>query len=74
MNYITVLIFQAMQLRDYDDIIDPIDAHSLIALTASLNKAFGVCSRVRFDYLTVLNARVLSYISNCLLTVSLVEL
>ena len=35
-----------MQLRDYDDIIDPIDVHSLIALTACSNKAFGVCSKV----------------------------
>uniref|UniRef100_A0A7M5VC06 Anaphase-promoting complex subunit 4 WD40 domain-containing protein n=1 Tax=Clytia hemisphaerica TaxID=252671 RepID=A0A7M5VC06_9CNID len=35
----------AMQLKDYDDIIDPIDAYSLIALTACSNKAFGVCSK-----------------------------
>ena len=35
-----------MQLKEYDDIIDPIDAYSLIALTACSNKAFGVCSKV----------------------------
>lgn len=35
----------AMQLKEYDDIIDPIDAYSLIALTACSNKAFGVCSK-----------------------------
>ena len=36
----------AMQLADYDDIIDPLDAHSLLALVACSNKAFGVCSKV----------------------------
>jgi len=35
----------AMQLRDYDDIINPIDAHSLLALVACANKAFSVCSK-----------------------------
>lgn len=35
----------AMRLREYDDIIDPVDAHSLLALVACANKAFGVCSK-----------------------------
>jgi len=35
----------AKQLCDYDDIIDPVDAHSLLALIACANKAFGVCSK-----------------------------
>ena len=35
-----------MHLRDYDDIIDPVDAHSLIALIACANEAFAVCSKV----------------------------
>ena len=42
------IVNKAMQLRDYDDVIDPVDAHSLIALTACSNKAFGVCSKVSF--------------------------
>ena len=37
-----------MQLCDYDDIIDPIDAHSLVSLIACANKAFAVCSKVFF--------------------------
>ena len=35
-----------MQLRDYDDIIEPVDAHSLLSLVACANSAFGVCSKV----------------------------
>ncbi|XP_047144990.1 WD repeat-containing protein 35 isoform X1 [Hydra vulgaris] len=34
-----------MHLRDYDDIIDPVDAYSLIALIACANEAFDVCSK-----------------------------
>ena len=39
-------LLQAMQLRDYDDIIEPVDAHSLLSLVACANSAFGVCSKV----------------------------
>lgn len=35
----------AMRLMDYDDLINPVDSYSLIALTAYLSKNFGICSK-----------------------------
>jgi len=34
----------AMALENYDDIIDPVDVYSLIALTSFHNQMYGVCS------------------------------
>ena len=44
-----------MHLRDYEDVINAVDAYSLMALVGTANKAFGVCSKVR---------RVLNYSSS----------
>ena len=39
-------LFQALCLRDYEDILPPADIHSLLALCGSACSAYGVCSQV----------------------------
>ena len=38
--------FQALRLRDYEDVLDPVCIHSLLALVSCANRAFGTCSKV----------------------------
>ncbi|KPI86477.1 hypothetical protein ABL78_4461 [Leptomonas seymouri] len=40
-----VALVLAMRLMEYDDLVAPVDAYSLIALTAYLAKNFGLCSK-----------------------------
>ncbi|XP_065063167.1 WD repeat-containing protein 35-like [Rhopilema esculentum] len=47
----------AIHLRDYEDIIDPTDAYSLLALAASANRAFGVCSKAFIKLETISNSK-----------------
>lgn len=35
----------ALQLMDYEDILDPMDIYSLLGLGACANRSFGVCSK-----------------------------
>jgi len=35
----------ALHLREYDDILDPVDIYSLLALASCANRAFGTCSK-----------------------------
>lgn len=35
----------ALQLRQYEDLLNPVDIYSLLALTCSVNRAFGTCSK-----------------------------
>ncbi|XP_013413466.1 WD repeat-containing protein 35-like [Lingula anatina] len=44
-GYVDAAMNTALQLRDYEDIIDPIKAYSLIALSSAANRAFGTCSK-----------------------------
>ena len=37
---------QALRLRDYEDVLDPVCIHSLLALVSCANRAFGTCSKV----------------------------
>lgn len=39
-------LFQALCLRDYEDVLPPADIHSLLALCGSACSAYGVCSKV----------------------------
>ena len=39
-------VLQAISLRDYEDILPPLDLYSLLALVSSACKAFGLCSKV----------------------------
>jgi len=41
-----LLLFQALCLRDYEDVLPPADIHSLLALCGSACSAYGVCSKV----------------------------
>ncbi|XP_063406795.1 WD repeat-containing protein 35-like isoform X2 [Mytilus trossulus] len=44
-GYVDAAMKTALYLREYEDIIDPCDAYSLLALAATANKAFGMCSK-----------------------------
>ena len=44
-GYVDASMKTCLRLCDYDDIIDPIDIHSLLALAACANRAFGTCSK-----------------------------
>ncbi|XP_076457078.1 WD repeat-containing protein 35-like isoform X2 [Babylonia areolata] len=44
-GYVDAAMRTALHLRDYDDIIDPVDSYSLLALAACANRAFGTCSK-----------------------------
>lgn len=39
------LIFQALHLRKYEDIIPTVEIYSLLALCSAASRAFGTCSR-----------------------------
>eukprot|EP00050_Salpingoeca_kvevrii_P018636 m.76510 g.76510 ORF g.76510 m.76510 type:complete len:1153 (+) comp8114_c0_seq1:167-3625(+) len=38
-------LFSAMRLTEYDDILDPVLAYSVLALAAIANQCYGICSR-----------------------------
>eukprot|EP00053_Salpingoeca_punica_P010039 m.90373 g.90373 ORF g.90373 m.90373 type:complete len:1153 (-) comp15261_c1_seq1:288-3746(-) len=44
----------AARLTEYDDILDPVQAYSLLAIAALANKSYGVCSKafIRLESLT----------------------
>lgn len=39
---------QALRLCDYEDVLDPVCIHSLLALVSCANRAFGTCSKVMY--------------------------
>ena len=44
---------QALHLCDYEDVLDPVCIHSLLALVSCANRAFGTCSKVKIFLLWV---------------------
>ncbi|CAH1774582.1 unnamed protein product [Owenia fusiformis] len=44
-GYVDLAMKTALQLTEFDDMMDPADIYSLLALTASANRAFGGCSK-----------------------------
>ncbi|XP_072032249.1 WD repeat-containing protein 35-like isoform X2 [Amphiura filiformis] len=44
-GYVDASMKTCLRLCDYDDIIDPVDIYSLLALAACANRAFGTCSK-----------------------------
>lgn len=44
-GYVEASMRTCLFLRDYEDIIDPCDIYSLLALASSASKAFGTCSK-----------------------------
>ena len=43
----TQFSFQALRLSDYEDVLDPVCIHSLLALVSCAKRAFGACSKVK---------------------------
>ncbi|KAK3088211.1 hypothetical protein FSP39_016191 [Pinctada imbricata] len=44
-GYVDAAMRTCLFLREYEDVLDPSDIYSLLALCASANKAFGTCSK-----------------------------
>lgn len=44
-KFLILLIYLALHLRDYEDIIPAVEIYSLLALCACANRAFGTCSK-----------------------------
>ncbi|XP_050408389.2 WD repeat-containing protein 35 [Patella vulgata] len=44
-GYVDAAMRTALHLRDFEDIIDPLDIYSLLALVSTANKGFGTCSK-----------------------------
>uniref|UniRef100_A0A4W3H1G3 WD repeat-containing protein 35 n=1 Tax=Callorhinchus milii TaxID=7868 RepID=A0A4W3H1G3_CALMI len=44
-GYVDAAMKTALHLRDYEDIIPPVEIYSLLALSACANRAFGTCSK-----------------------------
>ncbi|XP_048453080.1 WD repeat-containing protein 35 [Rhincodon typus] len=44
-GYVDAAMKTALHLRDYEDIIPPVEIYSLLALAACANRAFGTCSK-----------------------------
>eukprot|EP00057_Strongylocentrotus_purpuratus_P012812 XP_011667286.1 PREDICTED: WD repeat-containing protein 35 isoform X1 [Strongylocentrotus purpuratus] len=44
-GYVDASMKTALHLREYDDILDPVDIFSILALASCANKAFGTCSK-----------------------------
>ncbi|XP_071854382.1 WD repeat-containing protein 35-like isoform X2 [Apostichopus japonicus] len=44
-GYVDASMKTALQLMDYEDILDPMDIYSLLGLGACANRSFGVCSK-----------------------------
>ncbi|XP_038051533.1 WD repeat-containing protein 35-like isoform X3 [Patiria miniata] len=44
-GYVDASMKTALHLREYDDILDPVDIYSLLGLAACANRAFGTCSK-----------------------------
>ncbi|XP_070533961.1 WD repeat-containing protein 35-like isoform X2 [Ptychodera flava] len=45
LGYVDASMKTALHLREYEDIIDPVDIYSLLGLAACANRAFGTCSK-----------------------------
>ncbi|WAR17526.1 WDR35-like protein [Mya arenaria] len=43
-GYVDLAMKTALGLRDYEDVLDPADIYSLLALTSTANRAFRICS------------------------------
>ncbi|CAE1311718.1 WDR35 [Acanthosepion pharaonis] len=44
-GYVDAAMKTALVLRDYEDVLDPVNIYSLLALAACANRAFGTCSK-----------------------------
>ncbi|ESO83236.1 hypothetical protein LOTGIDRAFT_197584 [Lottia gigantea] len=44
-GYVDAAMRTCLHIRDFEDIIDPVDIYSLLALAATANKGFGTCSK-----------------------------
>nr|XP_054760120.1 WD repeat-containing protein 35-like [Lytechinus pictus] len=44
-GYVDASMKTALHLREYDDILDPVDIFSILALASCANRAFGTCSK-----------------------------
>ncbi|KAL4693904.1 hypothetical protein H8959_013169 [Pygathrix nigripes] len=44
-GYVDAALKTALHLKDYEDIIPPVEIHSLLALCACTSRAFGTCSK-----------------------------
>ncbi|XP_059152704.1 WD repeat-containing protein 35-like isoform X2 [Physella acuta] len=44
-GYVDAAMRTALHLRDFEDVIDPVNTYSLLALAACANKAFNICSK-----------------------------
>ena len=44
-NQIDAAMKTAIRCKDFEDVLDPVDLHSLIALIACHNKFFNICSQ-----------------------------
>ncbi|XP_071111924.1 WD repeat-containing protein 35-like isoform X1 [Haliotis cracherodii] len=56
-GYVDAAMRTALHLREYEDIINPVDIYSLLALCACANKAFGTCSKafIKLESIDVLS-------------------
>jgi WD repeat-containing protein 35 len=43
----------ALHLRDYEDILDPLEVYSFLGLASFYNKFYGQCSKVGWRFTTV---------------------
>ncbi|XP_052762202.1 WD repeat-containing protein 35-like [Mya arenaria] len=43
-GYVDLAMKTALGLRDYEDVLDPADIYSFLALTSTANRAFRICS------------------------------
>ncbi|KAL8581320.1 WD repeat-containing protein 35 [Nucella lapillus] len=57
-GYVDAAMRTSLHLRDYDDVIDPVDSYSLLALASCANRAFGTCSKafIKLESLESLNS------------------
>ncbi|XP_022083410.1 WD repeat-containing protein 35-like [Acanthaster planci] len=57
-GYVDASMKTALHLREYDDILDPVDIYSLLGLAACANRAFGTCSKafIKLESTDALNA------------------
>ncbi|ELT97636.1 hypothetical protein CAPTEDRAFT_160931 [Capitella teleta] len=44
-NYVDASMKTCLHLREYEDVINPVDIYSLLGLAASATRAFGTCSK-----------------------------
>uniref|UniRef100_A0A8C8T3J5 WD repeat-containing protein 35 n=1 Tax=Peromyscus maniculatus bairdii TaxID=230844 RepID=A0A8C8T3J5_PERMB len=57
-GYVDTALKTALHLRDYEDIIPPVEIYSLLALCACASRAFGTCSKafIKLESLETLSA------------------